>query len=121
MRKQKLFNQGNPVLFIDSTNTNVSPSANRSGNTQEQSIGRSKRVTMKLHLCCTVSCLVVFCLSPGNLYDASKKIKLIESIYPKNNSYLLMDRVYEDDKTIALAKTHGFNAVVSPKKNRKFH
>ena len=66
---------------------------------------------MKLHLCCTVSCLVVFCLSPGNLYDASKKIKLIESIYPKNT--------YEYDKTIALIKAHGFHVVILPKKNRK--
>ena len=28
-----------------------------------------------------------------------------------------MDRAYESDKT--LAKTHGFHAVVPPKKNRK--
>ena len=31
-----------------------------------------------------------------------------------------MDRVYEDDKTLVLAKDHGFNTVVPPKKNRKF-
>lgn len=30
-----------------------------------------------------------------------------------------MDRAYEDDKTIALAKAHGFRPVVPPKKNRK--
>ena len=30
-----------------------------------------------------------------------------------------MDRAYEADKTITLAKTHGFHAVVPPKKNRK--
>ena len=30
-----------------------------------------------------------------------------------------MDRAYEDDKTIALAKAHGFHQVVPPKKNRK--
>ena len=30
-----------------------------------------------------------------------------------------MDRAYEDDKTIALAKAHGFHPVVPPKKNRK--
>ena len=30
-----------------------------------------------------------------------------------------MDRAYEDDKTIALAKAHDFNAIVPPKKNRK--
>ena len=32
-----------------------------------------------------------------------------------------MDRVYEDDKTLVLAKARGFHTVVSPKKNRKFH
>ena len=42
MRKQKLSNKGNSVLFIDSVSIKVSPDANRSRNTQEQSIGRSK-------------------------------------------------------------------------------
>ena len=42
MKKQKLFNKGNSVFFIDSTSIKVSPDANRSRNTQEQSIGRSK-------------------------------------------------------------------------------
>ena len=78
MRKQKLFNKGNSVLFIDSTNIKVRPDENRSQNTQEQSIGRPK--------------------------------------YPKNNSYLLMDRTYEDGKNIALAKAHGFHSVVPTKK-----
>ena len=31
-----------------------------------------------------------------------------------------MDRAYEDDKTIALAKSYSFHAVVPLKKNRKF-
>ena len=44
MKKQKLFNERNSVLFIDSTSIKVSPDANRSRNTQEQSIGRSKGV-----------------------------------------------------------------------------
>ena len=30
-----------------------------------------------------------------------------------------MDRAYEDDKTLALAKSYGFRTVVPPKKNRK--
>ena len=47
------------------------------------------------------------------------KKKMIGLIYPKNNNYLLVDRAYEDDKTIALAKSHGFHPVVPPKKNRK--
>ncbi len=30
-----------------------------------------------------------------------------------------MDRAYENEKTLALAKNHGFKTVVPPKKNRK--
>ena len=30
-----------------------------------------------------------------------------------------MDRAYEDDKTLALAKAYGFHTVILPKKNRK--
>ena len=30
-----------------------------------------------------------------------------------------MDRAYEDDKTLALAKNHGLKIVAPPKKNRK--
>ena len=30
-----------------------------------------------------------------------------------------MDRAYEDDKTLALTKIHGFHTVIPPKKNRK--
>ena len=76
------------------------------------------RIT-KLHLRCTASCPVVFRLSPDNFHDTPEGRKLIESIYPKNNSYLLMDRAHEDYKTLALAKAHGFCTVVPPKKNRK--
>ena len=79
-----------------------------------------KRVlTTKSHLCCTASCPVVFRLSPGNSHDAHKGRKLIESIYPKNNNYLLMDIPYKDNKILALAKVHSFHAVVPSKKNRK--
>ena len=76
-------------------------------------------LTTKLHLCYTASCPVVFRLSPSNYHDAHEERKLIESIYPKNNNYLFMDKAYEDDKTLVLAKAHGFHAVVPPKKNRK--
>ena len=39
-----------------------------------------------------------------------------ESLYFKDNNYLLMDRAPEDGKTLALAKNHGFKTVVPPKK-----
>ncbi len=108
------------LFFIDSTSIKVSPDANKNKNNQEQILGRSKwDMTAKLHLCCTSSCPVVFRLSPGNSHDAPEGRKLIESIYSKNNNYLLMDRAYEDDQTLALAKNHAFKTVVPPKKNRK--
>ena len=99
MRKQKLFNKGNPVLFIDSKSIKVSPNASRSRNTQEQSIGRSKGgLTTKLHFCFTVSCPVVFCLYPSNSHDTPEGRKPIESIYLKNNNYLLMDKLMKPTK-----------------------
>ena len=117
MKKQKLINEEDYIFFIDSTSIKVSPDANKNKNNQKQSIGRSKGgLTTKLHLRCTSSCPVVFRLSPGNSHDAPKGRKLIESIYSKNNNYLLMDRAYEDDKTLALAKNHGFKTVVQNKK-----
>ena len=120
MKKQKLINEEDDIFFIDSTSIKVSPDANKNKNNQKQGIGRSKGgLTTKLHLCCTSSCPVVFRLSPGNSHDAPEGRKLIESIYSKNNNYLLMDRAYEDDKTLALANDHGFHTVVPLKKNRK--
>ena len=117
MKKQKLINEEDYIFFIDSTSIKVSPDANKNKNNQKRSIGWSKGgLTTKLHLCCTSSCPVVFRLSPGNSHDAPEGRKLIESIYSKNNNYLLMDRAYEDDKTFALAKNHGFTRVVPPKK-----
>ena len=122
MKKQKLLNNDNFIFFIDSTSIKVSPDANKNKNNQKQSIGRSKGgLTTKLHLCCTSSCPVVFRLSPGNAHDAPDGRKLIESIYSKNNNYLLMDRAYEDDKTLDLAKNHGFKTVVLPKKKIVSH
>ena len=61
----------------------------------------------------------MFCLSSGKSHDIPEGSQLIEIIYSKNNNCLLMDRAYEDDKTLALAKNHGFKTVVPPKKNRK--
>ena len=70
-------------------------------------------------LCCTSLRPLAFCLSPGNFRNAAEGRELIEFIYPKNNSYLLMDRAYEDNKTLALPKAHEVHSVIKPKKNRK--
>ena len=59
----------------------------------------------------TFSCPEAFCLSPGNYYDTHAGKKLIESVYSKNNNYLLMTRAYEKD--------HGFSTTIPPKKNCK--
>ena len=42
MKKQKLLNEENYILFIDRTSVKVSPYANRNKNNQEQSLRRSK-------------------------------------------------------------------------------
>ena len=65
MKRQRLLNEENYILFIDSTSIKVSPDANKNKNNQKQSIGRSKGVlTTKLNLCCKSSCRAVFNLSP---------------------------------------------------------
>ena len=117
MKKQKLLNEEDHIIFIDNTSIKMSPDANKNKDNQEQSIRRLKKImTTKLHPCFTSSCSLVFLLSPGNSHDAPEGRKLIESIYSKNNNYLLMDITYEDDKTLVLAKDHGFKTVVPPKK-----
>ena len=65
-------------------------------------------LTTKLHLCFTALYPVAFYLSHGNSYDAPEGRKLIESIYCKNNNYLLMDRACKDNKILALAKARRF-------------
>ena len=117
MKKQKLPNKKDYIFFIDSTSIKVSPDANKNKNNYEQSIGRSKKdLTTKLYLFFTSSCPAAFHLYPGNFHDAPEERKLIKSIYSKNNNYLPIDKVYEDDKTLALAKVHRFKTVVPPKK-----
>ena len=118
LKKQKLLNEEGYMLFINSTSINMNPDINKNQDDQKHSIERSKngRGITKFHLCCTFSCPIIFRLSPGNSHDAPEGQKLIESIYSKNNNYLLMDRAYEDVKTLVLIKNHGFNTVVPPKK-----
>ena len=91
MKKQKLLNEEDHIIFIDNTSIKMSPDANKNKDNQEQSIRRLKKImTTKLHPCFTSSCSLVFLLSPGNSHDAREGRKLIESICFKNNNYLLM-------------------------------
>ena len=113
MKKQKLLNEEDYIFFIDNTSIKVRPDVNKNKNNQKQSIGRSKvGLTTKLRLCCTFLYPVVLRLLPGSSHNAPEGSRLIKSIYYKNNNYLLMDRAYEDDKT--LAKNHSFKTVVPP-------
>lgn len=48
-------------------------------------------------------------LSAGNKHDAPEGRKLLESIYSYDKHYLLMDRAYRDNETIALAVQHRKN------------
>ena len=81
--------------------TRIEMIKNKALDTQKEANNEVASIT-KLHLCCTSSCPLVFHLSPRNSHDAPEGRKLIESIYSKNNNYLLMDRAYEDDKTLIL-------------------
>ena len=117
MKKQKLLNEEDYIFFIGNISIKVRPDANKNKNNQERNIRRSEKdLKTKLHLFCTSSCPVVFRLSPGNSHCALEEKKLIESIYSKNNNCLLIDRTYEDDKTLVLAKDNGFFISVPSKK-----
>ena len=54
-----------------------------------------------------------FYLHSGNFHDASEERKLIESVYSKNNNYLLMDRAYKNNKALSLAKARGFRTILN--------
>ena len=77
-------------------------------------------LTTKIHLASTsAKYALTFHISAGNKHDAPEGRKLLETIYSEDEHYLLMDRAYEDDKTITLAQQQGFIPVVPPKKNRQ--
>ena len=94
-----MFNKGNSILFIDSTNIKIQTQTEVEI-LNNRALGIQKGPTTKLYLCCTASYSVVSRLFSGNYYYVLEERKLIESIYYKNNNYLLMDRAYEDNKTI---------------------
>ena len=118
-KKQKLFNEEDSILFIDSTIIQASPNTKKIKIIKNSTLIVKKEVlTTKLYLFCTSSCLAFFRLSFGNSRN-THEIKLIKFIYSKNKNSLLMDKAYKSDKTLALAKVYGFHTVVPPKKNHK--
>jgi transposase len=62
---------------------------------------------------------ITFALSPGQASDAVEGRELLGGIGPLPAPlYLIMDRAYEDNKTLQLALDFGFLPVVPPKCNR---
>ena len=64
---------------------------------------------------------ITFALSPGQASDAVEGRQLLGGIGPLPAPlYLIMDRAYEDNKTLQLALDFGFVPVVPPKSNRLY-
>jgi transposase len=62
---------------------------------------------------------ITFALSPGQASDAVEGRELLGGMGPLPAPlYLIMDRAYEDNKTLQLALDFGFILVVPPKSNR---
>ena len=62
---------------------------------------------------------ITFALSPGQASDAVEGRQLLGGIGPLPAPlYLIMDRAYQDNKTLQLALDFGFLPVVPPKSNR---
>ena len=62
---------------------------------------------------------ITFALSPGQASDAVEGRELLGGIGPLPAPvHLIMDRAYEDNKTLQLALDFGFLPVVPPKSNR---
>lgn len=62
---------------------------------------------------------ITFSLSPGNFHDAPEGRSLLQAKgVVAADTFLLMDRAYEGDKTRMLAAELGYSPVVPPKSNR---
>jgi transposase len=62
---------------------------------------------------------ITFALSPGQASDAVQGRELLGGIGPLPAPlYLIMDRAYEDNKTLQLALDFGYIPVVPPRSNR---
>jgi transposase len=62
---------------------------------------------------------ITFALSPGQASDAVQGRELLGGIGPLPAPlHLIMDRAYEDDKTLQLALEFGFLPVIPPRSNR---
>ncbi len=62
---------------------------------------------------------ITFALSPGQASDALEGRELLGGIGPLPAPlHLIMDRAYEDNKTLQLALDFGFLPVVLPRSNR---
>ena len=75
----------------------------------------------KIHVACVSERFTLkIQFSAGNRHDAPEDQKFIESLSCKAECYLFMDRVYEDNKTQALALMQELILVVPSNNSRKF-
>lgn len=62
---------------------------------------------------------LTFSLSGGEKNDSPEGMKLLNFTPSfENNEFLLMDRAYQGDNMLLLAKTLGYEPIVPPKSNR---
>ena len=62
---------------------------------------------------------LTFSLSSGEKNDSPEGMKLLNFTPSfENNEFLLMDRAYQGDNMLLLAKTLGYEPIVPPKSNR---
>src|ERR1700744_2655796 len=86
-----------------------------------QAIGRSKGgCTTKIHLvAANARCALMLKLSPGQAGDAPHGRALLAAGGPAPpDCLLLMDRAYEGDETLRLARQLGYTPIVPPNPNR---
>src|SRR5208283_4595462 len=96
----------------------MAPGFKKSG---PQAIGRSRGgCTTKIHLvAANARCALILKLSPGQAGDAPNGRELLQAGGPvPAGCYLIMDRAYEGDETLRLARQLGYIPVVPPNPNR---
>ena len=87
-----------------------------------QSTGRSRGGrTTKIHLVAANDrCVLSLSISPGNAGDAPQGRELLRNGGPvPQGCPLIMDRAYEGDEAVQLARGLGYSPVVSPNPNRR--
>ncbi|MCH8266226.1 MAG: IS5 family transposase [Acidobacteria bacterium] len=110
------------AVKLDSTTVQVHPDGTGAFKKNgPQAIGKSRGGwTTKIHMVAAdARTAITFALSPGQASDAVEGRELLGGIGPLPAPlYLIMDRAYEDNKTLQLALDFGYIPVVPPRSNR---